>query len=121
MGPHQALAPPMGSMRAVAEDLLWKHQLRKENAALLARVDENTARIERDAAEFKRKRKEAEDRVVLLEERIDALERQKKDTLEAVEKSIEEAATCRSELVKFFESRPGNEGSSRLCFMENTY
>jgi len=89
----------------VASDKLWKHQLRKENKALLEQLQENERRRQSDAAEAAMKEKEIADRIMALESRISEIEREKNKDDQARKEFAKGEAAFKSDLKTFLEGR----------------
>jgi len=76
-----------GSVAAVAADKLWQLQLRKENKAILEKLQENEKLIQSGGAEANRKTEAGEAKIVTLEARLAEDERKR----EALEKMLDQA------------------------------
>jgi hypothetical protein len=87
----------------VGVDQLWKFQIRKENTALLEKLESNEKLIHAIAAENNRKVQEAQERITELEAKVTKIEAEEKKYIQRREKQSEEIATVKAQMKKFRE------------------
>ena len=79
-------------------DSLWKHQLRKENAALLEKQEANAKLLQSLATETVRNRKEYEERLAALETKLLNLQSEERKDRHAFERWGEELASMQAQM-----------------------
>ena len=94
----------------VPADMLWKLQLRKENAALLERLEEYKRQHVATDSESKRKLKEGEERLDALEVMTAKHELELRKEQEAHDRFTGEIASLKSQMECFLRSQRISEG-----------
>jgi septal ring factor EnvC (AmiA/AmiB activator) len=101
-------APASGTTGHAAQhgaDMLWQHQLRKESAALLERLDECNRRIEIVNSETNKKLQDAAERISTLEAKLSKIDSEGKKIKEAKEKWDADLAALKTQMGIISESR----------------
>ena len=79
-------------------DMLWRHQLRKESAALLERLDASNKMIEDITSETDRKLQDAAERITTLEAQLSKIDSEGKKMKDAKQKWDDDVAALKMQM-----------------------
>jgi hypothetical protein len=101
-------------------DMLWRHQLRKESAALLERLDASRKMIEDATSETTRKLQDAAQRISTLETKLSTIDNEGKRMREAKQKWDDDVAALKARMGIRSESYVPESKSILKCRVTDT-